>query len=151
MSFVSLCSGDRGRQRQEDFNEFEARQHSAFYIAHFKLLGLHTETLFQKQTQVYLPSLIFRKLIDRGQETGWHHCRVQSWPSALVVSLACRAHDAFLGILCKVFPFIVFPLFGERGTRVRCLGVWLPGLHCSNSEGLHGQEWITERGRLRPC
>lgn len=88
---------------------FEASQHSAFYTVHFQPPGLHTETFSQKQTQVYLPSLIFRKLIDRGQETGWHHFRVQSWPSALVVSLTFRANDAFLGLLCKVFPFIVFP------------------------------------------
>lgn len=127
MSFVSVCSGDRGRQRQEDFYESEARQHSAFYIVHFKPLGLHTETFFQKQTQVYLPSLIFRKLIDRGQETGWHHCRVQSWPSALVVSMACRARDAFLGILCKVFPFRVFPCVwgeGDQSAMLGCVAAW---------------------------
>lgn len=93
MSFVSVCSGDRGRQRQEDFYESEARQHSAFYIAHFKPLGLHTETFFQKQTQVYLPSLIFRKLIDGGRKQAGitAECSLgpllwwSAWPAGLVM------------------------------------------------------------------
>lgn len=130
MSFVSACSGDRGRQRQEDFCEFEASQHSAFYTVHFQPPGLHTETFSQKQKQVYRPSLIFRKLIDRGQ----------SWPSALVVSLTFRAHDAFLGILCKVFPFIVFPCVWGEEDQSALRGCVAAGLHCPNSEGLHGQE-----------
>lgn len=41
--------------------------------------------------------------------------------------MACRARDAFLGILCKVFPFIVFPCVwgeGDQSAMLGCVAAW---------------------------